>query len=189
MSKTMIGVKVAVLAANGFDEKDFIAVQRALAEAGATMRIISTDQGLVNGWDGQGWGHNFAVDTQLNNALGVDYDALVIPGGSRSLEKLRLTAHTRRFIGSFMGALKPVAVMGDALSLMVFAEQLAGKTVSGPQAMEATAIKAGGTWQETDVSMDGALLTGVCDDVGRASFVSTMVELFEQNTTLQQQAA
>lgn len=189
MSKTMIGVKVAVLAANGFDEKDFIAVQRALAEAGATMRIISTDQGLVNGWDGQGWGHNFAVDTQLNNALGVDYDALVIPGGQRSIDKLRLTAHTRRFIGSFMGAMKPVAVMGDALQLMVFAEQLNGKTVSGTEAMEATAIKAGATWQTEAVSMDGALLTGVCDEAGRASFVSTMVELFEQNTTLQQQAA
>lgn len=188
MSKSMIGVKVAVLAANGFDEKDFIAVQRALAEAGASMRIISTDQGLVNGWDGQGWGHNFAVDTPLNSALGVDYDALVIPGGSRSLDKLRLTAHTRRFIGSFMGAMKPVAVMGDALSLMVFAEQLNGKTVSGPEAMEATAIKAGATWQNEAVSMDGALITGVCDDAGRAAFISTMIEQFEQNTALQQAA-
>ncbi len=188
MSKSMIGVKVAVLAANGFDEKDFIAVQRAMAEAGATLRIISTDQGLVNGWDGQGWGHNFAVDTQLNTALGVDYDALVIPGGQRSMEKLRLTAHTRRFIGSFMGAMKPVAVMGDAMHLMVFAEQLNGKTVSAPAALEATVIKAGATWQETPVSMDGALVTGVCDDASRASFISTMVELFEQNTALQQAA-
>lgn len=188
MSKSMIGVKVAILAANGFDEKDFTAVQRALADAGATMRIVSTDQGLVNGWDGQGWGHNYAVDTQLNGALGVDYDALVIPGGQRSLEKLRLTAHTRRFIGSFMGAMKPVAVMGDGLALMVFAEQLNGKTVSGPEALEATAIKAGATWSQEAVAMDGALLTGVCDDQSRAAFVSTMIEVMEHNTSLQQAA-
>lgn len=188
MSKSMIGVKVAVLAANGFDEKDFTAVQRALADAGATMRIISTDQGLVNGWDGQGWGHNYAVDTQLNGALGVDYDALVVPGGQRSIEKLRLTAHTRRFVGSFMGAMKPVCVMGDGMALMVFAEQLAGKTVTGAPAIEPDAIKAGATWKQEPVVMDGALVTGVCDDESRAAFVSTMMELLEHNTSLQQAA-
>lgn len=188
MSKSMIGVKVAVLAANGVDEKDLTSVQRALAEAGATMRIISTDQGLVNGWDGQGWGHNHAVDTQLNSALGVDYDALVIPGGQRSLDKLRLTAHTRRFIGSFMGAMKPVAVMGDALALMVFAEQLNGKAVTGPEGCEAMAIRAGANWSNESIVMDGALLTGLCDDDSRAAYISTMIELFEHNTTLQQAA-
>lgn len=188
MSKTMIGVKVAVLAANGFDEKDLSAVQRALAEAGASMRIVSTDQGLVNGWDGQGWGHNYAVDTQLNTALGVDYDALIIPGGQRSLDKLKMTAHTRRFIGSFMGAMKPVAVMGDALDIVAHVDQLAGVTVCGPDSCRETAERAGAVWNEASKIMDGALLTGACDEQTRAEFIVNMIALFEHATALQEAA-
>ena len=86
----------------------------------------------MNGWEGSGWGHNYAVDAPLNMALGVDYAALIIPGGQRSIEKLKLTAHTRRFIGSFMAADKPVAVMGDAMMLMAMAEQVIDRKVAGP---------------------------------------------------------
>ena len=117
MAKALQSQKVAVLMANGFNEKEFLKIQRAMIEQGAMLRIISTDSGLVNGWDGKGWGHNFAVDAQLNTALGIDYDAVIIPGGQRSLDKLKLTAHSRRFVGSLMAAMKPVICMGDAVQL------------------------------------------------------------------------
>lgn len=113
--KNLTGTKIAILAANGFDEADMIAAQRTLAAAGASVRLISSDNGLVNGWDGKGWGHNFPVDAALNTALGVDYDGLVVVGGQRSHDKLKLTAHTKRFIGSFMAAQKPIVAMGEAL--------------------------------------------------------------------------
>ncbi len=123
--KALLGNKIAILAANGFDEGDMIATQRALVAAGATMRVVSSDNGLVNGWDGKGWGHNFPVDAQLNTALGVDYDGLVIVGGQRSYDKLKMTAHTKRFIGSFMMAQKPVVAMGDSADVMLEPEQRA----------------------------------------------------------------
>lgn len=121
--KTLLGTKIAILAANGFDEADMIAAQRALTQAGATMRLVSSDNGLVNGWNGQGWGHNFAVDAPLNTALGVDYEGLVVIGGERSLDKLKLTAHTKRFIGSFLAAQKPVVAMGESAQVLMEPEQ------------------------------------------------------------------
>lgn len=107
-------MKVAILVANGFDEADMTATQRALIGAGAFAKIISPEPGLVNSWTGQAWGHHFAIDAALNNALGADFSMLVIPGGQRSADKLKLTAHTKRFINSFMAAGKPVAVWGNA---------------------------------------------------------------------------
>jgi hypothetical protein len=130
MAKALQSQKIAVLMANGFNEQDFLTIQKAMIEQGATLKIISTDSGLVNGWDGKGWGHNFAIDAQLNSALGIDYDALIIPGGQRSHDKLKLTAHSRRFIGSFLAAMKPVMCMGDAVQLMAHTDHLSGKTVS-----------------------------------------------------------
>ena len=122
MSKPLSGVKVAILVANGFDEADMTATQRALAAAGAFAKIISSEPGLVNSWTGEAWGHHFAIDAQLNAALGADYGMLVIPGGTRSIDKLKLTAHTKRFIGSFMAAQKPVAVWGNAMQTMEYAD-------------------------------------------------------------------
>lgn len=127
--KSLTGQKIAILAANGFDESDMIAAQRALVAAGAAMRLVSSDNGLVNGWDGKGWGHNFPVDAALNTALGVDYDGLVIVGGQRSFDKLKMTAHTKRFIGSFMMAQKPIVAFGDAADVLMEADQRDADTV------------------------------------------------------------
>lgn len=121
MSKPLSGVKIAILVANGFEEADMTATQRALVAAGAHAKIISPEPGLVNSWTGQAWGHHFAIDAQLNAALGADYAMLVIPGGQRSVDKLKLTAHTKRFINSFMAAQKPVAVWGNAAQTMEYA--------------------------------------------------------------------
>jgi protease I len=123
MSKSLQGLKIALLVANGFDQNDFTDVQKALIAANASVKVISPDQGLVNGWEGQGWGHHFPVDQVLSTALGADYDMLVVPGGSRSLEKLKTTAHTKRFVNSFINAEKPVAMLCDAVDMLAYAGQ------------------------------------------------------------------
>jgi len=108
---------MAVLVANGFNEADFIAIQKMMREIDVKMTMVSANQGLVNGWNGTSWGHNFAVDVQLNTALGVDYDGLIVMSGERSHQKLMTTAHTQRFINSIVDAHKPVIVVGDAKAM------------------------------------------------------------------------
>jgi len=187
MSKPLNGTKIAVLIANGFNEQEFTLCQRPLAEQGASLRIISTNQGLVNGWDGKGWGHNFAVDASLNTALGVDYDSLLIPGGQRSLEKLKLTAHSKRFIGSFVGAMKPVVVMGDALELLIQSDLINGYTVTGSENLEAQAIQRGAEWDKGPVCSHQSVMTwnGEGDE---NQFVSEMIEHLSHNTSIDQAA-
>lgn len=188
MMKPLSGVKIAVLVANGFEEAHFLKAQKTLQEMGATMRLISSNQGLVNGWDGSGWGHNYAVDEPLNTALGVDYSALIIPGGQRSVEKLKLTAHTRRFIGSFMAADKPVAVMGDAIMLMAMTEQITGRKVTGSHDSHDTVEQSGGNWTETTICQDNNLLSGKCNAEDLDDYFSTMTTLFMQNEDMKEAA-
>lgn len=186
--KSLTGTKIAVLVANGFEEKSFLVAQKMMLEMGATIRLISTNQGLVNGWDGNAWGHNYAVDAPLNTALGVDFEALVIPGGTRSVEKLKMTAHTRRFIGSFMAANKPVIAMGDAVMLMAHAEQLDGKTVSGPEEVRSKVTSQGAMWSEESIYLDGQFLSGNCDGENADMFFSMMQELLTGQTDMDQAA-
>ncbi len=186
--KPLTGTKIAVLLANGFEEKSFLAAQKVMLEMGATIRLISTNQGLVNGWDGNAWGHNYAVDAPLNTALGVDFEAIVIPGGERSVEKLKMTAHTRRFIGSFMAANKPVIAMGDAIALMAHAEQLDSKTVAGPEDMRALATQQGATWSEEPMYMDNNFMSGICMGDNEDEFFAAMQDLLAGQTDMDQAA-
>lgn len=188
MAKALQSLKIAVLMSNGFNETEFLSIQKAMIEQGASLRIISTDSGLVNGWDGKGWGHNFAIDAQLNTALGIDYDALIIPGGQRSLDKLKLTAHSRRFVGSFIAAMKPVVCMGDAVQLLAHTDHLSGRTVSGPEAKKPIAETAGATWGQ-DMAQDGLLLSGDVDGDKLPAFVAAAVDMMVQTVQSLKQAA
>ncbi len=120
--KSLQPQKIAFLVANGCSESDLIHVQRELQQFGATVRIIGVKQSLVTSWSGNGWGLNFAADHALNETLAADYDALIIPGGKGSVDKLRQTAHTRRFIRGFFDAGKPVCALGEGVELLEYAE-------------------------------------------------------------------
>lgn len=129
IKQPLTGKKTAILVANGFAEQDLIKTQRAIQQLGGDTRIVSMDQGLVNSWNAEGWGLNFAADQALNGALAADYDSLIIPGGQRSMDKLKLTAHTRRFINGFLDCGKPVACVNEALDIMAFTELLGTRNV------------------------------------------------------------
>ena len=179
MSHSLSGKKIALLIANGFDQADMTAAQRALIEKGANVRIVSPETGLVNGWDNISWGHNFAVDQALNTALGADFDMVVVPGGERSANKLKLTAHSKRFLGSFINAGKPVCIMGDALALMVFTDLLTGRTVDGPDALAPAATQVNAVWEgKGEICFDANLMTGSVTDATRSVFVETMLSHF-----------
>lgn len=122
MSVVLPNISVAIMVAGGFAEVEFTELQRALNKAGATIKTISTDNGLVNGWQGnaQGgsWGHYFPVDAQLGDVLAADHDALVIVGGDRSINKLKGNMNTARILRHMLDAEKPVVMFGSALSLL-----------------------------------------------------------------------
>lgn len=177
MSKPLFNVKVAMLVAGGFTQQDFTTMQRALLDVGANVRIVSSDNGIVNGWDGAGWGHNFAVDAHISKALGSDFNMLIIPGGQKSMDKLKLSAHTKRFVGHFFAANKPVVAMNEGVAALVAAEVIQGRTVNGADALADFGMENGAIWSDDCPTVDGNLVSGACDDESRATFVAEVVEM------------
>ncbi len=174
MSKPLLGKKIAVLVANGFAERDLTHTQRKLSGTGANIRIISMDHGLVNSWTSEGWGLHFAADQVLSQALAADFDILVIPGGHRSIEKLALTAHTRRFLGGFVDTDKPVVLFNEAVSLMVFANRAEGRKLAGPLTYTTAITEAGGDYTDEPSVISGQVLSGNCTKETRTEFVESV---------------
>ncbi|MAF97503.1 MAG: DJ-1/PfpI family protein [Micavibrio sp.] len=159
MNKPLLGQKIAVLVASGFSEKDLVLTQKQLMAAGAEMKIVSMNKGLVNSWNGQGWGLNFAADMALNETLAADFTMLLVPGGQRSIDKLKMTAHTKRIFKGFMMAEKPVAMFDEALELMDFSEMGEGYMVSGSEAMKEAMVARGAEWSDEMVSVSNNMIT------------------------------
>jgi len=118
MNQSVSGKKVLVLVASGVDESVMVTIQRDLGKAGAQVKAIGAEAGLVNSWNGNGFGLYFPIDVPINQALGADYDVLVVPSGSRSVQKLANTPHSERIISSFVAAQKPMCFIGDAAVLL-----------------------------------------------------------------------
>lgn len=188
MDTTLTGQKVAILVANGFDETDMTHAQRRLNALGATMKIISTENGLVNSWVGTGWGHHFPTDGHVSTVLAADYDALYIPGGRRSLEKLKDNAHARRIVRGFFDAGKPMMLMGCAVEMLAAAERATGCAVTGDPVSEKALTEAGATWAAETPCVNGFLATAIGNDPANPVF-ELMGTFFAQEPEAFKQAA
>jgi protease I len=156
---SLAGKSIAILVASGFEEVEMTEPQRALLSAGAKVRLISHEQGLVNGWHGRAWGHYFPVDIPLSTALAADYDAVIVPGGFRSIDKLESVAHATRFLRGFIDAGKPVALFGQAVRLLAHVERMAGRSVVADAELAEAVTGSGGTPVEGPVAVDRNLVS------------------------------
>jgi len=86
---TLSGLKVAILAAEGFEQSELIEPRKALEDAGAETRVISPAKGEVQGWKHFDKGESVTVDVPLEQADAADYDALLLPGGVANPDQLR----------------------------------------------------------------------------------------------------
>jgi len=179
IDKPLAGRKIAIMLANGFEEEEFTEPQKKLIEAGATTKVVSRANGLVNGWYEGSWGHFFPVDQDLAETLAIDYDALVVPGGSRAVEKLAEDPHAMRVLKAFVRAATPVAVIGDAVRLLAVGELVKGRTITSSETVRAELEAAGASWEAEPTVTEGSLVTanGVEGVVAAmASFVEKVAE-------------
>jgi len=117
-NQSLSGKKVLLLASSGVDEEVMSVTQRDLTKAGAIVKTVGAEPGLINSWNGSTFGLYFPVDIQINTALGSDFDVLVVPSGSRSIQKLINNPHAERIVSSFVAAQKPMCFIGDARVLL-----------------------------------------------------------------------
>ena len=188
MDHTLAGKTIAFMVASGFEESEFTEAQRALLKAGATLRVLSTDQGLVNGWHGKGWGHYFPVDKAIGEALGADYDMLVLPGGERSVAKLSQSAHTRRIVGHFLDAGKPVAAMDHGIQLLAVPGKMRGLKVVAPESLHDAVTAAGGQIVTDTTLVEDRNVVTACGLEALPDCVATLLRVFAEAGNLKNAA-
>ncbi|SDH26035.1 protease I [Paraburkholderia phenazinium] len=97
MTKSLKGCKVAVFAVDGFEQAELFEPKRALAEAGATVHVVSAKPGKIQGFKHVDKGDAVDVDAAFDKASADQYDALVLPGGLVNSDAIRLLPQAQAF--------------------------------------------------------------------------------------------
>jgi protease I len=153
------GVKVAILAAEGFEQVELTEPRKALEEAGAQTRIVSPAKGEVQGWRHFEKGDKFKVDIPLDKAEASDFDALLLPGGVANPDQLRMLPKAVQFVRAFFEAGKPVAAICHGPWTLIDAGVLEGRTITSWPSLKADLSNAGAKWVDEEVVDDDGLVS------------------------------
>lgn len=159
MDKKLNGKKVAILAANGFEQSELFEPKKALEEAGAEVSIVSLEAGEIKGWNEKDWGKSIAVDLTVDEANAADFDAIQLPGGVMNPDKLRMNKKAVSFVKAFFDAGKPVAAICHAPWTLIEADVVKGKTMTSWSSLKTDLENAGAKWVDKEVVVDNGLVT------------------------------
>jgi len=136
-ANTIKSRKVAILAENGYNHSQLTEVKKALEKEEAAAVIISETSYNLKSADGN---QEVEVDKAFVTTASVLFDAVFVPGGRESIEKLEKNGDARHFLNEAFRHCKPVAALGEGVDLIRQAN-FAGITITAPDAEEVLSHK------------------------------------------------
>jgi protease I len=170
--------RVLILATDGFEQSELIEPKKALEQAGIETVVASPKRGEIKGWNHTDWGEAVPVDAGLDEVAADDFDALLLPGGVMNPDKLRQEERVIELIEDFDEADKPIAAICHGPWLLVEADIVDGRTVTGWPSIRTDLENAGGDVVDREVVVDGNLITSrKPDDI--PAFSKSLIDALE----------
>ena len=157
--KDLTGLKVAILSTNGFEQDELLLPKKALEDAGAKTFVVSLEAGQIKGWSKADWGDSVKVDMVLHEAMGFNFDALMLPGGVINPDKLRIDEQAVQFVKTFVDAGKPIAAICHGPQTLIETGMVKGRTMTSWPSIKTDLKNAGAIWVDREVVADNGLVT------------------------------
>jgi protease I len=180
MDNKLTGLRVAILATDGFEQSELTEPRKALDEAGATTEVVSPEEDAIKGWSHKEWGRMVEVDQPLDEANPDDYDALLLPGGVMNPDALRVQPKAVAFVKAFFDAGKPVAAICHGPWTVVESGAARSLRMTSWPSLKTDITNAGGEWVDEEVVVDENLVTSRKPD-DLPAFNREMIALFGQH--------
>jgi protease I len=159
MTHDLNGKTVAILAAEGFEQRELEEPRAALERAGAKTEVISPEKGTIRGWKEGDFSGTVEVDVALAEADPEEYDALLLPGGVLNPDALRTVPEAVNFVQAFFEAGKPVAAICHGPQLLIEADVVRGRKLTSYASIKKDLQNAGAVWVDEPVVTDQGLVT------------------------------
>ncbi len=148
--------RIAVIITDMFEDSEYLEPAKAFKKAGHELVHV----GLKAKATVKGKGKNTPVkiDNAVKDASVNKFDALFIPGGY-SPDKLRVDENAVRFARDFVKSGKPVFAICHAAQLLITAQVLSGRKVTGWKSIIQDIKNAGAHFLNREVVKDGNLIS------------------------------
>jgi protease I len=180
MAEKLTGKKIAILAADGVEEVEYIEPRKAVEEAGASAELISLERGEI-----QAMNHDiepastFPVDKAVSDASPDEYDGLILPGGTVNPDKLRSDQTAVKFVQDFFKSGKPVGAICHGPVLLVEADLVRDRKLTSYPSVRSDIECRGGNVVDEEVVVDQGLVTSRGPD-DLPAFCAKIVEEFAE---------
>ena len=180
MTASLKTKRVAILVTDGFEQVELTEPRKALERAGAETHIVSPARETVRAWNQKKWGKQFVVDRALSDVNPLDYDALLLPGGVMSPDRLRMHKDAVNFVRHFVENQKPIAAICHGPWTLLEAKAASGRTMTSWPSLKTDIQNAGGNWVDQDVVVDRGIVTSrKPEDIPK--FNAAMIEEFRKD--------
>jgi PfpI family intracellular protease len=157
--KKLTGRRIAVLAADGFEQVELTLPVRALRAEGAKVDVLSLRPGKIVGMNLDVPGRRVRVAGTIAGADPDAYDGLLVPGGFISPDMLRQSRAARDFVRAIDVAGKPIAAICHGPWVLASAGLLRGRRVASWPGIRDDLVNAGAVHLDEPVVRDGNLVS------------------------------
>jgi len=159
MKRRLEGKRIAFLATDGVEQVELTDPWEAVRQEGAEPKLISIKSGRIQAVHGMDKADTFLVDDTVEQAASTHFDALVIPGGVASPDKMRMDPRAVAFVHAFFEEGKPVGVICHGSWMLVEADLVRDRTLTSYPSLKTDIRNAGGIWVDEEVHVEQGLVT------------------------------
>ena len=170
--------RVLIVASDGFEEWELFGPREMLLKLGAEVVLASPTLDPIQATVHDDPGKTIRPDLTIDEANADDFDALILPGGVRNPDHLRLNVKAIALIRRFNEQGKPVAAICHGPWLLVEADLLRGRTATSWPSIRTDLRNAGANVVDEPVVTDGNIVTSrKPEDV--EEFTKAVIDLVE----------
>ena len=170
--------RVLIVAADGFEEWELFGPRQILLKRGAEVLLASLKLDPIQATVRDDPGKTIRPDLTVDDVNVDDFNALILPGGLRNPDHLRLHGNVIALIRKFADRQKPIGAICHGPWLLVEADLLRGRTATCWPSIRTDLKNAGASVVDQAAVTDGNIVTSRNpDDV--EEFTGALVELIE----------
>src|ERR1700722_1003653 len=174
------GLRVAILATDGFEEAELVQPRKALDDAGAKTVLIAPKGGKLQAMKHRDKSGTVKADMILNEADPAEFDAVLLPGGALNADALRMNESPQAFVKHIDAQHKPIAVICHGPWLLISAGLTLQRTLTSYFTIQDDVRNSGANWVDQEVIQDKNWVSSrKPDDI--PAFNKKMLEVFGES--------
>jgi protease I len=170
--------RVLIVATDGFEEWELFGPRQILQQRGADVILASLKRDPIQATVHDDPGKTIKPDLVIDEVNPDDFDALILPGGVRNPDQLRLHGNVISLIRAFAEQGKPIGAVCHGPWLLVEAELLRGRTATSWPSIRTDLRNAGANVVDEPAVADGNIVTSRNPDDVEA-FTNAVIDLIE----------